>query len=369
MGGQGCAAAVNSSDEFGRLYAAAKQLEAEGFRRPAALATIIRTRGSTYRRAGTSMLVRGDGSVVCPLAGGCPQHDLVLRAQQVMRQDRAQLAAYNRETGLDVLIETGCGGELDVLIEPLSRGRDVAFLDAMQALQGQRASGVLATLFRRDGETLPRPRRLVWSGAGTWTDIENAMLAARTCEACMPSGEQKRAVVARIESGGGVAEVLLERFDPVHRLLVFGANPGAAALADLAALLGWQVRLFDSAEPAFGAAAFALATPDALPRHVIGDRFTSAIVMTHNLERDVAWLRALQKVPLVYLGAIGSRERAARIRAALPRLGPRLHCPAGLDVGAETPGQIAVSVLAEILSVRNRRGTASFAPAREAATA
>ena len=360
---------MNSPDEFRRLYLAAKQLEAEGFRQPAALATIVRTRGSTYRRAGTSMLVRGDGSVVCPLAGGCPQHDLVLRAQQVIQRDRVQLAAYNRETGLDVLIETGCGGELDVLIEPLSRGSDLAFLDAMQALHGQRASGVLAALFRIDGETLPRPQRLVWSDARTWTDIRDAALAARIREACMHGAERKRAVVARIASTGGVAEVLLERFDPVHRLLVFGANPGAAALADLATSLGWEVRLFDSADPQPGTVPFMQATPGALHEHVTGDRFTSAIVMTHNLERDMAWLRALERVPLVYLGAIGSRERAARLRAALPRLGVRLHCPAGLDIGAETPEQIAVSVIAEILSVRNRRGTASLAPAREAVTA
>jgi len=185
----------------------------------------------------------------------------------------------------------------------------------------------------------------------------------------MQDGERKRAVVARIASAGGVADVLLEHFDPVHRLLVFGANPGSLALAGLAAPLGWQVRLFDSAEPPPGAVACVHATPDTLPRYVTGDRSTSAVVMTHNLERDVAWLRALERVPLAYLGAIGSRERAARIRAALPRLGARLHCPAGLDIGAGTPEQIAVSVIAEILSVRNRRGTANRAPAREAVTA
>lgn len=360
---------MNSSGEFGRLYVAAKELEADGFRQPAALATILRTRGSTYRHPGTSMLVRDDGSVVCPLAGGCPQHDLVLRARRVMQDDRAQLAAYNREIGLDVLIEAACGGELDVLLEPLTRRGDLAFLDVLARLHEQRVCGMLATLFARDGEVLPRPRRLVWSNGAEWHDMGDAMLADRMRSVCADSGGRKQTVVRHTESIGGMVEVLLERIEPVHRLLLFGANAGSAALARMAEPLGWEVLLFDSTDPASANGGFVHSTPNALHEHVTFDRFTSAIVTTHNLERDLAWLRALEHASLAYLGVIGSRERAARIRSALPRLGERLHCPAGLDLGAETPEEIALSVVGEILAVSKRHGVGSPAPARHAVIA
>ncbi|HJP99087.1 MAG TPA: XdhC family protein [Rhodanobacteraceae bacterium] len=360
---------MNSSGEFGRLYVAAKELEADGFRQPAALATILRTRGSTYRHAGVSMLVRGDGRVICPLAGGCPQHDLVLRARRVMQDDHAQLAAYNRETGLDVLVEAGCGGELDVLIEPVSRRRDLAFLEVLARLHERRASGVLATVFACAGEVVPRPQRLVWSDAVEWHDMEDAKLVDRMRPMSMDRGGRRRTTVRNIESARGGVEVLLERIDPVHRLLVFGANPGSQALARLAELLGWQVLLFDGTDAASAGTECVLTAPHALRDHVAFDFFTSAVVMTHNLERDIAWLRALERAPLAYLGVIGSRERAARIRYALPRLAGGLHCPAGLDLGAETPEEIALSVVGEILALSRLRGTCSLAPARQAVVA
>jgi xanthine dehydrogenase accessory factor len=360
---------VNSSGEFGRLYVAVKALEADGFRRPAALATILRTRGSTYRHAGTSMLVRDDGSVVCPLAGGCPQHDLVLRARRVMQDDRAQLAVYDRETGLDVLVEAGCGGELDVLVEPLTRRSDLAFLDTLARLHEQRTSGVLATLFARTGAVLPRPQRLVWSDAAEWHHMEDAKLVDRIRSVSTDRGARKRTMVQHIESASGMVEVLLERIEPVHRLLVFGANPGAEALARMAEPLGWEVLLFDSTDAASAGSGCVRSAPSALHEHVAFDRFTSAIVMTHNLDRDLAWLGALEHAPLAYLGVIGSRERAARIRSALPRLAGRLHCPAGLDLGAETPEEIALSVIGEILAVSGRRRLCGPAPSRQAVIA
>ena len=360
---------MNSSGEFGRLYAAAKELEADGFRRSAALATVLRTRGSTYRHAGASMLVCGDGSVVCPLAGGCPQHDLVLRARNVMRDDRAQLATYNRETGLDVLVEAGCGGELDVLIEPVSRRNDLAFLEVLARLHEQRTCGTLATIFARAGEVLPRPQRLVWSDAVEWHDIEDAKLMGRIRSVAPDSGGRKRTMIRHVESAGGMVEVLLERIEPVHRLLVFGANAGSEALARIAEPLGWQVLLFDSTDAVPAGTRCVRTAPNALREHVTFDRFTSAVVMTHNLERDLAWLRALEHASLAYLGVIGSRERAARIRSALPRLGERLHCPAGLEIGAETPEEIALSVTGEILALSRLRGACGLAPALRAAVA
>src|ERR1700743_3527909 len=99
---------MNSAHELSTLVAALRDLHRAGAPK-AALATLTRTRGSTFRRPGTRMLVHGDGRVVCELSGGCPQRDIVARAQEVMADRQPRLLRYNAESGLDLLIEMGCG--------------------------------------------------------------------------------------------------------------------------------------------------------------------------------------------------------------------------------------------------------------------
>src|SRR6185312_13790652 len=143
-------------------------------------------------------------------------------------------------------------------------------------LHEQRASGVLATVFARAGEVLPRPRRLVWSDAAEWRDIEDAKLLRRMDAVSMDPGGCKRVMVRHIESAGGRVKVLLERIDPVHRLLVFGANPGSEAVARMAELLGWQVLLFDDTDATSAGTGCVRTAPNALREHVAFDFFTSA---------------------------------------------------------------------------------------------
>src|SRR5437868_1969055 len=111
---------MNSASEFQRLLAGVREIEAENFAQRAALATIVRTHGSTFRRAGASMLVRED-RVVCSLSGGCPENDIIARAKKVIASNAADIARYNDESAGDVLFEAGCGGELDGMIEPLTQ--------------------------------------------------------------------------------------------------------------------------------------------------------------------------------------------------------------------------------------------------------
>ena len=103
---------MNVAQEFDPLYRAARALPLETGVVGAVLATITQTRGSTFRRAGASMLVLRGGSLVCELSGGCPQRDIVWRAQQVMDSGEAQRVSYGRDANYDVMLETGCGGEL-----------------------------------------------------------------------------------------------------------------------------------------------------------------------------------------------------------------------------------------------------------------
>lgn len=354
---------MNASQEFHQLFAAVRQLRTCATPEPAALATIVRTQGSTFRRAGASMLVHASGEVTCALSGGCPQRDIVLRAQRVMAQRTPALVPYNRDANLDVMMEMGCGGELEVLIEPLLCPPDFHFLDELARLHDARAEGVVATVFARGGAVqMPRPWRSIQHASGHWTDIPAPALAERirTMVAAIPSRGQ--AVVERMEADGTAFDVLLEAWQPKPALVVVGHNEGAFALMRLGQGLGWQVTRVDHADasltPPIGAAGDAdaiVAPPGVLPDALPFDGRTAAVVMTHNVERDLAYARALAPLPLAYLGVIGSRERARRIRDAVGDAATPIHAPAGLDLGSETPQEIALSIAAEILAAFNAK--------------
>ena len=345
---------MNVTQEFEPLYLAARALDLRGNASQAALVTITRTQGSTFRRAGASMLVHRDGRLVCELSGGCPQRDIVLRAHRAMESGEPTLVVYGRGNNYDVMLETGCGGELEVLIEPWRQPDDLLFLDAVQTLRAKRMPGVMASLFAVDGHAISRPLRLIRGDDDTWTDIADAALEARVLASLAPfSG----AAAIHLEHAGQRYDVLLESLHPPHALVVIGDSVGAHMLASLSQQLGWHTTLVSTSEPGDPPPAgvrLALALPHSLASIVTFDNQTSAVVMTHRLERDLAYATSLMATPVRYIGVMGSRQRAGQIRAIFPK-DDRLHAPAGLDVGSETPQEIALAIAAEILALRNGR--------------
>lgn len=362
---------MNTPQEFGALLAGLRALADGGFAAGGgALATLTRTSGSTFRRAGARMLVCGDGSVVRGLSGGCPEADIIGRAREVIATGAARIVRYDRESGLDALLELGCGGELEVLIEPLVKARDLDFIDATAACLADRRSGVLASVFKRDGAVLPKPRRMVVDegrivvnefGAGLISGVLADLAMERTPAA--PS-------IERFSHGGSDWEVLLEALIPPYALHIIGINAGAVALARIAIVLGWQVTLVDDRDDR-GERAWSggllpdevrrvTATPSQIAERLAFDTRSFAVVMTHNLGRDVDYLRALAEAPLAYLGSLGSRKRVARLYEGSGLSTDQLRAPAGLDLGSETPEEIALAISAEILAVISGRKAESL---------
>jgi len=350
---------MNSAHELRTLIHALRELHAQSssYR---ALATLVRTWGSTFRRAGTRMLVLGDGSVVCELSGGCPQHDIVARALEVIASGLPRLVRYNADSGLDVLMEMGCGGELEVLIEPLTAAQSMEFVDALVNCLDQRRSARMATLFAIDDKVV-MPRRLLWCNDQTLCDGLGDPALTRSIVDAIASNDASRALTMRLPSRQGAADVLVEPIEPSHALVVIGSSAAARALLPLAIALGWQTTLVDH-DPS------RLRLPDlppglrtlcAMPNTVREalplDAHSSVVVMTHNFERDMAYLAALRAAPVAYLGTLGSRERVERMRHDSQLAGIRLHAPAGLDIGSETPEEIALAIAAEIMAVINGR--------------
>ena len=350
---------MNSAHELSTLIEALRTLRHE--KNPkAALATLTRTRGSTFRRPGTRMLVLGDGSVVCELSGGCPQRDIVNRAQEVITAALPILIRYNADSGLDVLLEMGCGGELEVLLEPLTTAQSMNFVDAIAQCLTERRCAYLATLFAID-ETVVMPQRMLWSEhAVLHDDIQDPTLFRSLVDA-IASASDKHTITLRVPSARGTADVLVEPLTPPHALIVIGSSAAARALLPLAKALGWQTTLVDHDPARLQATQLptglnaVCASPASLRDALPLDAHSSVVVMTHNLEQDIAYLAALRGAPVAYLGALGSRGRVARMRDDPALAGLHVHAPAGLDIGSETPEEIALAIAAEIMAVTNHR--------------
>jgi xanthine/CO dehydrogenase XdhC/CoxF family maturation factor len=350
---------MNIAQEFDALFHAALALDLSGKAAEAALITVTRTTGSTFRRAGASMLVQRDGRLICELSGGCPQRDIILRSQRVMESDEPVVVSYGRESNFDVMLETGCGGELEVLIEPWSHPDDIAFLFAMEELRSHRKQGAMASLFTAQGGLKSdRPRRLIRGGGKTWTNIEQRALEQQILSILLSSGTSTVAVAQQFDLDGHRQDVLVEYLQPPHALVVVGDGSDASALTHLSVQLGWRTTLVTPAptnQATHAGVHLLAATPEMFLSSVALDNLTSVVVMTHRLDRDISYVNATINSPANYIGVIGSRSRAHAIISAFPGEEARLHAPAGLDVGSETPQEIALAIAAEILAVRNNR--------------
>ncbi|GLQ93715.1 XdhC family protein [Dyella acidisoli] len=350
---------MNSAHELSILIAALRDVHRTAAPK-AALATLTRTRGSTFRRPGTRMLVLGDGQVVCELSGGCPQRDIVARALEIIDSGEPKLVRYNAESGLDVLIEMGCGGELEVLIEPLLAIHDTDFIDTLARCLDERRTIHMATLFAENDQVL-MPRRLAWHGHDVLYDAIGDASLVQVIMAQATNLPSHRARTLDLPSAQGKVDVLVEVIAPPHALVVIGSSAAARALLPLASALGWRTTLVDHDPARLRTADLpeglhtACATPQQLNDAIALDPHSSVVVMTHNLEQDIAYLRALRGAPVAYVGALGSRERVARMRHNPALDGVHVHAPAGLDIGSETPEEIALAIAAEIMAVINRR--------------
>lgn len=356
---------MNTPQEFGALLEGFRHLQQTAFAGGAALATLTRTHGSTFRRPGARMLVCGDGTVIRGLSGGCPEADIIARAHEVIAAQQPRIVRYDRENGLDALIELGCGGELEVLIEPLSQSSDLGFVGAVQQCLQSRAPGFLATAYTLDGECLsPRPRRLVWSGQSLHDELGDPGLSEALIGRAQVYCNGGRPQVEDFELARRRTAVLVEKLLPPYALLLIGVNAASLALARIGRSLGWEVTLVDhrgDREAPAGLAAGAqllAAQPQELAQKRSLDARCFAVVMTHNLERDIEYLRALLPAPLAYLGAIGSRQRSRKLFDGSGATLAQLRAPAGLDLGSETPEEIALAIAAEILAVSTGRAGA-----------
>jgi xanthine/CO dehydrogenase XdhC/CoxF family maturation factor len=333
--------------ETRQIAARYRAARAEG--RRAALATVIRVRGSAYRQRGARMLVLEDGETVGSISGGCLEADVIKKARHAVATGKPRVHVYDgRDDEGDA--GTGCRGEVTVLVERLAGD---CHLDELDAWLTRREVGVLATVIR--AACLPVGARLLLGQTGVVRDdIGNS-------EILVDAG----ALLA--EARGGTRhyadiEVCFEIVAPPPRLVLFGAGADAEPLARFAKGLGWHVTVVEVRAGNRTRARFAdadavlVAGPDAACAEISFGPDTAVVVMTHNARQDRRVLEFLLPSRVAYVGLLGSRDRAGRILEGLGH-DDRIHAPVGLDIGADAPEEIALSILAEVRAFfSGRRG-------------
>jgi xanthine dehydrogenase accessory factor len=329
--------------------------------RSAVLATVVRVTGSAYRGPGARMLLRWDGTAIGLVSGGCLEADLAERARAVERSRTAHTVVYDLRSPDDVIwgLGLGCSGEIRVLLERLDPADRVPHLDLLRASLDRRASGAVAVAFSVDGTAPARVGdRWLFGPRGERIDPrEDDPLSPSIAAVAERVLTERRSRVAPIASPGGTVDVLVEHLEPPLALLVFGAGGDAEPLVDLAAGLGWEVTVADP-RPAYARAErfprarrVVLVDPERAEARVPPpDERTAAVVLTHNFVHDLHLLELLLRSRAPYVGLLGPRRRAEKLMAGIEgvRLQGAIHAPVGLDIGAETPAEIALSILAEI---------------------
>jgi len=289
------------------------------------VATVVATRSSAPRPVGSKLVVREDGSIEGSVSGGCVESDVVLAAQEVRKTCVPRLVTYGITDDMALGVGLPCGGEIDVFVEPLR----------------QTAEDVVLTVIAGEdvGERVHDP------------ELE---LAAR---------RRGRSHVLEFEGRRIFADVS----GPPPRLFVYGAIDTAEALCAAAKLLGWRTIVAD-ARPRFAtrerlpsADEILVEWPEEALAHVEPDASTAVVVLTHDDKFDLPIVQGALASQAFYLGWIGSRRNQERRRGLLREAGvsddelERISGPTGLDLGAESPQETAVSILAEILAVRSGR--------------
>lgn len=345
---------------------------------PAALATLVRLEGSSYRRMGARMLVFDDGQFVGGISGGCLEGDALLRAQKTIIQQKASIVTYDttRTDGHQIGIGLGCNGIIDVLFSPLLPDVLHNPVAILSGIVENRQPAVMVTITRDNkrkellGKSYLYSRPVEFLKDFLISEIAQAVLA--DIQTCL----HRKNSLSSHYGADQETSVFIEFIAPQIHLVIYGGHHDVISMVKVADELGWKttvvMNLLKADKNLFALAGKLQDRHD--PDQPISDEYCAAILMSHDYKTDYENLERLLGCPAFYIGILGPRSRTEKMYAKFAESGiqpaktdiEKIFSPAGLDIGAATPEEIALSIAAEIstrasgrkgMHLRERKGT------------
>jgi xanthine dehydrogenase accessory factor len=374
---------------------------------PTVLASVVKISGSSYRRPGAHMLFSEDGIFAGSISGGCLERDVIERFDEVVRSDTPILLEYSaQDIDDEFALGLGCNGSITILLEMVRADRGISLVDLFDAVESSRkrvavgtiiaaagiicasavAGAVTAVTADADADAVaPAPadatatatansligKRIAISESGELR-LDDELLDHQSAEwyrqlrvACEQALACRKSCLSTITVDRSTFEMAIEVIEPSLQLVIFGGGYDAKPVAEIAHSLGMRTCLFDrrsayANEKNFpNCAAIIISLPDEQQIRGIVDDRSACIVMNHQIDLDRSVIACLLNSPAPYIGVLGPKRRTERMLHELEQKGiefqssslARLFSPVGVDIGAETPEEIALSILAEIKSV------------------
>jgi xanthine/CO dehydrogenase XdhC/CoxF family maturation factor len=351
------------------IVAAYNNLEQAGVR--LALATVVKVRGSSYRSPGARMLIQEDGRWIGSISGGCLEGDALRKARQVMMSRIPMTVTYDTREGSNqnLGIGLGCNGVIDVFIEPLNYGDPENAVALFRSLIESQHPVALATIFQSSKNI---GERMLMNVDGVLIrSLSDQPLADSITNDLKDIFHTRASYAKEYPTAENSFEVFIELIQPSISVIIFGAGFDARPVSQLAKSLGWNVTVTDECVAHIAPLFFPTADKLSLCQRQWIDRdfaitpYTACVLMSHNYEYDRDVLKKLIASETPYIGILGPRKRYDKMIHEFSREGinisaeaaSRIHSPIGLDIGAETPDEIALAIVGEIQSkFTNRSG-------------
>lgn len=318
-----------------------KGLDAKRHGLKSVLASVVALDGSSYRRPGVRMLILENRQMIGAVSGGCVEKEIVLQSETVFKTGKAKIMTYDGRYRL------GCEGVLYILLELFQPDNafEIAFSECIKKRQAFEIHSYFA---KNEGYT---------QGLGTFVKLEDSIFHL---------SDRSEAINTQLS-------IFKQTLPACSKLIIIGSEHDAVQLCKYAALTGWDVTVIAGAKEAKtienfdGASEFHAIIPEAIDINTI-DNQTSLVLMTHSFANDLRFLVALKDTNPNYIGVLGPVKRREDLLAQFLEYCPevedgfldRIHGPAGIDIGSETPQEIAISVMAEILAVTRKRDAISL---------
>jgi len=326
-----------------------------------ALATVVKVEGSSYRQPGARMLVTEDGSLTGAISGGCLEGDALRKALLSIHQKQNKLITYNtnNEDDAELGLQLGCNGIVHILFEYIDENTPNNPIQLLQQLQAERSPAIIGTLFslkkqaRQDGTILfyrenTAPLYQIDAAAELLTEAKNVL-------------ESKTATIKKIDKNSEV-EALIEYIAPPVSLVIVGAGNDVQPLVKMVEILGWEITIAEGRATHATKKRFPKAKQilvgksEQVFEDIKIDCQTYFVLITHNYKYDLAMLKLLLQTDCNYIGILGPKTKLNRMLEDLSDEGikvteeqlNRIYGPIGLDIGAETSEEIALSIIAEI---------------------